>query len=212
MSVRETVADDGATVESRLDFGPYGDVRASGSGVESDHEFTGHFEDEDLAMTHFRAYDEQTGRWLSRDPIGMKDSLNLYKYVRGQPVRYRDPDGRYTDTYTECVKKHGPAGCGGPMPPPPPNPAPAPFLLCFFFPSLCDPTPPCETASKSDKWTCTASCNVEGTAPHCTGRVIGGPSLDPSEGAACRAAKRVATQSAPAGCYARHCQCRCTKR
>jgi len=93
MSVRETVADDGATVESRLDFGPYGDVRASGSGVESDHEFTGHFEDEDLAMTHFRVYDPFLGRWLSRDPLGPVDSLNEYAYTSNSPINKIDPNG-----------------------------------------------------------------------------------------------------------------------
>ncbi len=58
-------------------------------------------------------------------------------------------------------------------------------------------------------WNCTASCNVEGTAPHCTGRVTGAGS-GPSEYLACLAAKRSATQKAPLGCYARHCQCACT--
>jgi hypothetical protein len=60
------------------------------------------------------------------------------------------------------------------------------------------------------KWSCTASCNVEGTEPHCTGRVTGSASGS-SEDEACREAKRDATQKAPRGCYARHCQCDCSK-
>lgn len=62
------------------------------------------------------------------------------------------------------------------------------------------------------QWTCTASCNVEGNEPQCTGRVTGGPSKASSEAAACLAAKREATQKAPRNCYARHCQCKCSKR
>jgi hypothetical protein len=63
-----------------------------------------------------------------------------------------------------------------------------------------------------DKWSCDASCNVEGTEPQCTGRVTGSAS-GPSQEHACREAKRDATQKAPRGCYARHCQCKnCTDR
>jgi hypothetical protein len=59
-------------------------------------------------------------------------------------------------------------------------------------------------------WNCSASCNVEGTEPQCTGRVTGSASAK-SENDACREAKRDATQKAPAGCYARHCQCDCSQ-
>ncbi len=74
-------------------------------------------------------------------------------------------------------------------------------------------TSPFRTAESvlARKWTCTASCNVEGTKPYCTGRVNGGPYSSSSEADACREAKRQATQSAPLGCYARHCQCNCRK-
>ena len=42
-----------------------------------------------LALTHFRAYDPELGRWLSRDPLRnaeMKQGPNLYAYVRNDPV------------------------------------------------------------------------------------------------------------------------------
>jgi hypothetical protein len=58
-------------------------------------------------------------------------------------------------------------------------------------------------------WKCNAQCNVEGTEPQCTGRVYG-YAEGPSEEAACREAKRDATQKAPRGCYARHCKCSCS--
>jgi hypothetical protein len=60
------------------------------------------------------------------------------------------------------------------------------------------------------KWSCNASCNIEGTEPHCTGRVTGS-ATGTSEEEACREAKRDATQKAPRGCYARHCQCDCSQ-
>jgi hypothetical protein len=70
----------------------------------------------------------------------------------------------------------------------------------------------CQEASKG-RWSCEASCNVEGTEPQCTGRVTGSSSGKSSEDEACREAKRDATQKAPRGCYARHCRCfNCTDR
>jgi hypothetical protein len=59
-------------------------------------------------------------------------------------------------------------------------------------------------------WKCFASCNVEGTEPQCTGRVTGF-ATGSSQEIACREAKRDATQKAPRGCYARHCQCNCSQ-
>ena len=60
------------------------------------------------------------------------------------------------------------------------------------------------------KWTCTASCNVQGISepppfPRVTGVGVGS-----NEAEACLNAKRAATQAAPPGTYARHCQCACS--
>lgn len=55
-------------------------------------------------------------------------------------------------------------------------------------------------AKKTKTWN--AICNVEGTAPHCQNKRATGSST-----ISCTEAKRVATQSAPKGCHARHCQC-----
>jgi len=65
----------------------------------------------------------------------------------------------------------------------------------------------------SRRWSCDATCNVQaipGQDGCCPDRV-NGTATGPSEDAACRAAKRVATQSCPRGCYPRHCGCRCRK-
>lgn len=34
-------------------------------------------------------------RWLTPDPIGFKDGLNLYAYVRNNPFYFRDPKGQF---------------------------------------------------------------------------------------------------------------------
>ena len=46
-------------------------------------------------LYNFRArwYDPATGRWLSKDPIGISGGLNLYAFCGDDPVNYVDPWG-----------------------------------------------------------------------------------------------------------------------
>ena len=39
-------------------------------------------------------YNPQTGRWLSRDPIGEEGSSDLHNFVRNSPASFTDMDGR----------------------------------------------------------------------------------------------------------------------
>jgi len=42
-----------------------------------------------------RYYDPAIGRWISADPLGLKAGLNLYVFVRNNPLRYQDPHGLF---------------------------------------------------------------------------------------------------------------------
>jgi hypothetical protein len=51
-----------------------------------------------LALTVFAPeaaaiYDPATGRFITRDPAGYVDGMNLYRYGRSNPARYTDPMG-----------------------------------------------------------------------------------------------------------------------
>ncbi|MDP3542645.1 MAG: hypothetical protein Q8T11_09300 [Elusimicrobiota bacterium] len=69
-----------------------------------------------------------------------------------------------------------------------------------------------ELKSADGRWKCAAQCNVQqiDVSVNCPERVRG-ISGGPNEELACRAAKRVATQSTPRGCYPRHCKCNCVR-
>jgi RHS repeat-associated protein len=57
--------------------------------------YTGHHEHakSGLVLTWHRAYDPETGRWLSRDPIAEEGGINLYGYVGNNPINLWDPLG-----------------------------------------------------------------------------------------------------------------------
>jgi uncharacterized protein RhaS with RHS repeats len=40
-----------------------------------------------------RYYDPSSGRFLQRDPIGIRGGSNVYEYVDSRPTRNRDPSG-----------------------------------------------------------------------------------------------------------------------
>jgi RHS repeat-associated protein len=59
--------------------------------------YTGRRLDAETGLYYYRAryYDTQLGRFLSRDPNGYGDSLNLYEYVGGRPLNLTDPRGEF---------------------------------------------------------------------------------------------------------------------
>lgn len=48
-------------------------------------------------------YDPGTGRFITRDPAGYVDGMNLYRYGRANPVRYNDPSGLAPNWITRWI-------------------------------------------------------------------------------------------------------------
>ncbi len=83
-------------VAQRMDFDAFGRVLADTNPGFQPFGFAGGLFDRDTGLVHFgaREYDPETARWLSRDPLRMLGGdLNLYAYVRGDPVNSTDPSG-----------------------------------------------------------------------------------------------------------------------
>lgn len=45
------------------------------------------------SISHARYYDPESGRFISRDPIGTEGGINLYEYAQSSPGYYIDPSG-----------------------------------------------------------------------------------------------------------------------
>jgi len=67
----------------------------TGSLTKNPYLFQGRRLDEESGLYYFRnrQYDPVYGRFLSRDPIGYADSMNLYSFVNNNPICYVDPFG-----------------------------------------------------------------------------------------------------------------------
>jgi RHS repeat-associated protein len=83
---------------AEYEYSPFGEnLRSTGSGKNANpFRFSTKFSDEDTGHLYygFRYYLPQSGRWLSRDPIGENGGNNVYGFCLNAAVRYVDRDGR----------------------------------------------------------------------------------------------------------------------
>jgi RHS repeat-associated protein len=93
-SIRELVDATGA-IRARYDYDPYGRTTKISGDKDSPFLYTGHLWHaySGLYLTLFREYDPNLGRWISRDPIGEKGGLYLYRYCFSDPINLIDPLG-----------------------------------------------------------------------------------------------------------------------
>jgi RHS repeat-associated protein len=110
------ITDGAGNVVGTTDHLPFGE-EVGGSGEGEKHKFTTYERDgTGLYYAVNRHYDPRQGRFNQVDPLGMgaasladPQSLNLYSYVRNDPVNSTDPSGLRMDL--GCEAKY--SGCGG---------------------------------------------------------------------------------------------------
>ncbi|MDY7078902.1 MAG: RHS repeat-associated core domain-containing protein [Chloroflexota bacterium] len=90
---------------SRALYYPYGGVRwpTGGSTLPTDYTFTGQRNEAGIGLMDYNArfYDAAIGRFISADTIvpnaANPQDLNRYAYARGNPLKYSDPTGYYSE-------------------------------------------------------------------------------------------------------------------
>ncbi|GHT96232.1 hypothetical protein AGMMS49545_20690 [Betaproteobacteria bacterium] len=111
-SVRDVLDEKGQSL-ARYDYDPYGNfITPPKTAPEFGYAGMQYHAPSGLYLTKYRAYDPQTGRWLSKDPIEEAGGLNLYGYVGGNPISWNDPLGLAKDSacVVRCMTYGGVAG------------------------------------------------------------------------------------------------------
>ncbi len=90
----------GAVVE-QLDYDEFGNVIGDSNPGFQPFGFAGGLYDEDTKLVRFgaRDYASDIGRWITKDPAGLNFGMNLYAYVKNNPMNRIDPLGLYECTY-----------------------------------------------------------------------------------------------------------------
>lgn len=77
-------------------FSPFGEEELFGDKtIKNPWRFANRRQVNGLSLFSKRLYSPQLRRWLTSDPLGFEDGLNLYTFVRNNPLRYQDPDGQF---------------------------------------------------------------------------------------------------------------------
>ncbi len=80
------------TTANRYDYTPFGKLINKVESVENPFKFSSEYHDTEtnLIYYNYRYYNPQTGKWLSRDPIGEKGGGNLYTILKSDPINSFD--------------------------------------------------------------------------------------------------------------------------
>jgi RHS repeat-associated protein len=151
-----------------------GDFSATGTGVYQgaalfpDFAFTGHYYHarSGLYLAPYRAYNPSVGRWINRDPIGEDAGINLYGYVRNDPLVGKDPLGLF-DTGGFLARLGAGAAIGGAVGNLPGAIIGAMAAVLIFTPTTAEAPSPndhdkanCQTPDSNHRRTCIYSCHT----------------------------------------------------
>ena len=82
-------------VIDKFSYSPFGINSASNDHSDQPWGYTGRRYDQESGLYYYRAryYNPSLGRFISADPIGYDDQMNMYAYVANSPMNFTDPSG-----------------------------------------------------------------------------------------------------------------------
>jgi RHS repeat-associated protein len=94
-SVRFVVNTTDGSIVQMLNYDSFGRVISDSNPGFQPFAYAGGLYDHDTGLVRFgaRDYDADSGRWLTKDPIGLSGGYNLYAYVANNPANLTDPFG-----------------------------------------------------------------------------------------------------------------------
>ncbi|MBN2441881.1 MAG: hypothetical protein JXJ04_11055 [Spirochaetales bacterium] len=96
-STRE-LTDQSGSVVNNYDYDVFGKTEVLKEAIQNPFTYVGRYgvQEEGSGLKYMRAryYEENTGRFISEDPIGITgEDMNFYRYCRNNPVSFIDPEG-----------------------------------------------------------------------------------------------------------------------
>jgi RHS repeat-associated protein len=98
------ITNSSGVIQCQLAYDPFGRVTQLQGSISPDFQFAGYYfhSPSGLALTRTRPYASSQGRWINRDPIGELGGVNLFDYVRNNPVLLTDHLGLCNPVPATC--------------------------------------------------------------------------------------------------------------
>jgi RHS repeat-associated protein len=89
------LTNDNETIVWKAAYTPFGGADISVQTVGNPFRLPGQYYDPETGLhyNYFRYYNPATGRYITPDPIGLEGEINLWPYVRNNPINWIDPLG-----------------------------------------------------------------------------------------------------------------------
>ncbi|PID74620.1 MAG: hypothetical protein CSB28_02280, partial [Desulfobacterales bacterium] len=101
---QKLTAVNGAVVWSAL-YSSFGEATINVAVVENPLRFPGQYFDQETGLNynHYRYYNPEQGRFLRKDPVGINGGINLYRFVKNNPLSLIDVHGLFCVTLIDVT-------------------------------------------------------------------------------------------------------------